>query len=98
MAITITANNANGDGSGIDVTAYLGTFVSPGYSPVGFGHFSSSDTDFSGNQYAVTEQTNLIPDTIKQAIVFESGGSPNSIDYDFNTHIVGGDLDAISFG
>jgi hypothetical protein len=98
MAITITANNANGDGTGIDVTAYLGTFVSPGYSPVGFGHFSTSDSDFSGNQYAVTEQTNLIADTSKQAIVFESGGPPNSIDYDFNTHIVGGDLAAISFG
>jgi hypothetical protein len=98
MAITITANNANGDGTGIDVAAYLGTFVSPNYSPVGFGYFSSSDSDFSGNQYAVTEQTNLIADTSKQAIVFESGGPPNSIDYDFNTHIVGGDLDAISFG
>jgi hypothetical protein len=98
MAITITANNANGDGSGIDVTAYLGTFVSPSYSPVGFGYFSNSNNDFSGNQYTVTEQQNLIPDTSKQAIVFESGGGGNSIDYDFNTHIVGGDLDAISFG
>ena len=66
MAITITANNANGDGTGIDVTAYLATFVSPNYSPVGFGYFSSSDSDFSGNQYAITEQTNLIPDTSKQ--------------------------------
>ena len=98
MAITITANNANGDGTGIDVTAYLATFVSPTYSPVGFGYFSSDPSDFSGNQYAVTEQPNLIPDTTKQAIVFESGGGANSIDYDFNTHIVGGDLDAISFG
>src|ERR1700742_430792 len=98
MAITITANNANGDGTGIDVTAYLGTFVSPNYSPVGFGYFSSDPNDFSGNQYAVTEQTNLIPDTSKQAIVAESGGGGNSIDYDFNVHIVGGDLDALSFG
>ena len=97
MAITITANNANGDGSGIDVTAYLGTFVSPNYSPIGFGYFSSGPNDFSGNQYAVTEQTNLIPDSSKQAIVAESGGG-NSIDYDFNSHIVGGDLDAMSFG
>ena len=98
MAITITANNANGDGTGIDVTAYLGTFVSPTYSPIGFGYFSNSNSDFSGNQYAVTEQQNLIADTTKQAIVFESGGPPNSIDYDFNTHIVSRNIDAISFG
>ena len=57
MAITITAYSA-----GIDVTAYLNTFVSPNYSPVGFGYFSSNPNDFSGNQYAVTEQPNLIPD------------------------------------
>ena len=93
MAITITAY-----GAGIDVTAYLNTFVSPNYSPVGFGYFSSNPNDFSGNQYAVTEQPNLIPDAGQQAIVFESGGGGNSIDYDFSTHIVGGDLDAISFG
>lgn len=93
MAITITAYSA-----GIDVTAYLNTFVSPNYSPVGFGYFSSNPNDFSGNQYAVTEQPNLIPDAGQQAIVFESGGGGNSIDYDFSTHIVGGDLDAISFG
>src|SRR5262245_59913151 len=66
MAITITAFNTNGDSTGIDVTAYLATFVSPNYSPVGFGYFSSSDTDFSGNQYATTEQENLIPDATKQ--------------------------------
>ena len=93
MAITITAYSA-----GIDVTAYLNTFVSPNYSPVGFGYFSSNPNDFSGNQYAVTEQPNLIPDAGEQAIVFESGGGGNSIDYDFSTHIVSGDLDAISFG
>ena len=63
MAITITANNANGDSTGIDLTAYLATFVSPNYSPIGFGYFSSGPTDFSGNQYAITEQPNLIPDT-----------------------------------
>ncbi len=93
MAITITAYSA-----GIDVTAYLNTFVSPNYSPVGFGYFSSNPNDFSGNQYAVTEQQNLVADPSQQAIVFESGGGGNSIDYDFSTHIVGGDLDAISFG
>lgn len=98
MAITITANDANGDNSGLDVTAYLATFVSPTYSPVGFGYFSSDPNDFSGKQYAVTEQPNLLADTTKQAIVFEAGGAGNSIDYDINTHIVGGDLDAISFG
>ncbi|MBR1123495.1 FG-GAP repeat protein [Bradyrhizobium lablabi] len=98
MAITITANNFNADSTGIDVSAYLATFVSPNYSPAGFGYFSSDPSDFSGNQYAVTEQTNLLPDPSKQAIVFESGGGGNSIDYDFATHVVGGDLDAISFG
>jgi len=98
MAITITAYNANGDSSGIDVTAYLGTFAYPSFVPVGYGWFSTSQTDFSGNQYAVTEQANLLPDPSKQAVVFESGGGGNSIDYSILTHIVGGDLDAISFG
>jgi len=92
MAITITAYSA-----GIDVTAYLNTFVSPNYSPVGFGYFSSNPNDFSGNQYAVTEQQNLIADPSQQAIVFESGGGGNSIDYDFATHIVGGDRAARAF-
>ena len=69
MAITITAYSA-----GIDVTAYLNTFVSPNYAPFGFGYFSSEANDFSGNQYASTEQSNLIPNTNDQSVVFESGG------------------------
>ena len=97
MAITITANNANGDSSGIDFAAYLADLDAT-YTPVGFGWFSSSTTDFSGNQFASTEQPNLIPNTSLQSVVLESGGGGNSIDYTFATHTVGGDLDAISFG
>ncbi|NWG26851.1 MAG: cadherin-like domain-containing protein, partial [Pseudorhodoplanes sp.] len=97
MTLTITANNANGDGIGIDVTAYLAdydaTFVRRGY-----GYFSNNSSDFSGNHYAVTEQDNLIPNPGRQSVVFESGGGGNSIDYTFATHTVGGDLNAISFG
>jgi Ca2+-binding RTX toxin-like protein len=97
MALTITAFDANSDGTGIDVAAYLADYDAT-YAPAGFGWFSNSTTDFSGNNYASTEQTNLIASTIKQSVVFESGGGGKSIDYTFATHTVGGDLDAISFG
>lgn len=92
MAITITVSN-----SGIDLLGYLADFEAS-YTPVGYGHFSTSTTDFNGNQFASTEQPNLIPDASKRAVVFESGGGGNSIDYTFATHEVGGDVDAISFG
>ena len=52
---------------------------------------------YSGEEYATTEQPNLIPDTSKQAIVFDSGGG-TAFSYDFATHVVSGSLDAISFG
>jgi riboflavin synthase alpha subunit len=97
MAITITANNANSDTVGIDVAGYFADLDAT-YAPVGFGWFSPDTTDFSGNQFASTEQPNLIPDPSKQAVVFEAGGSGKSIDYTFATHTVGGDLEALSFG
>jgi Ca2+-binding RTX toxin-like protein len=97
MAIKITAYDANNDGTGIDVTAYLNTFKSPTFSPDGFGYFSNDPADFSGRQYAVTEQPNLIPNTTKQAVVFDSG-SGTSFSYNILTHVVTGALDAISYG
>ena len=70
MAIKITAYNANNDSSGIDLNAYFAD-IEINYSPVGYGYFSSGT--YSGEEYATTEQPNLIPDTSKQAIVFEFG-------------------------
>jgi Ca2+-binding RTX toxin-like protein len=97
MTITITAGDWNGDGVGIDFAGYLADFVLT-YAPSGFGYFSSDAGDFSGPQFANTEQGNLVVDTTKQSVVFEAGGGGNSIDYTFATHTVGGDLDAMSFG
>jgi Ca2+-binding RTX toxin-like protein len=91
MAITITVSN----NAGIDFAAYLADFEA-NFTRSGFGWFSGSASDFSGNEYATTEQPNLIPDTSKRSVVFESGGG--AIEYDFATHVVGGDLDAIRFG
>ncbi|MGE3989844.1 choice-of-anchor D domain-containing protein [Pseudorhodoplanes sp.] len=96
MAITITANNANGDSTGIDVSAYFSDFE-VNYSPIGFGYFGPEATDFSGRQYATTEQPNLIPNTTKQAVVVDAGPG-GSIEYDYATHTVGGDIESISFG
>ncbi|MGV3633835.1 MAG: beta strand repeat-containing protein [Pseudorhodoplanes sp.] len=97
MAIKITAYNADNNAVGIDVAAYLATYVTPTFSPVGNGAFSSNASDLSGDHYAVTEQNNWISNTTKQAVVFESG-SNGDFDYDMNTHVVSGPLEAISFG
>lgn len=91
MAITITIGNS----SGIDVAAYLADFDA-NFAPVGFGYFSSNPNDFSGKQYAATEQSNLIPNTGLQSVVADSGGA--GINYDFATHVVGGTVDSVSFG
>jgi Ca2+-binding RTX toxin-like protein len=85
----------NGDSTGIDVANYI-SGLDATFAPQGFGYFSSSPSDFSGNQYASSEQPNLIPDPSKPSVVFESGGG--AIEYVFATHIVGGDLDAVRFG
>ena len=96
MAITITANDANDDGSGLDLWAYFASFDTT-FTREGYGYFDNSGS-FSGNEFATTEQPNLIADATKQSVVFDAGGSGTSLDYDMLTHIVGGDLDAISFG
>jgi Ca2+-binding RTX toxin-like protein len=93
MAITITVYNANGDSAGIDVADYLADFDTS-FSPAGYGYFSGSE--FSGQQYAATEQSNLIPDTAKQSLVFNSVGGGFS--YSMATHIVSGTVGEVSFG
>jgi hypothetical protein len=97
MAINITANDANGDGSGIDVWSYLASFDVT-FTRNGFGWFSTDPTDYSGNEFATTEQPNLLPDTTKQSVLMDAGGEGASLDYEFLPHVVGGDLDAVSFG
>lgn len=97
MAIKITATDANSDGTGIDVAGYLADYDTT-YTSSFFGFFSDNPGDFSGNHFANSEQPDLTPDTSKQSVVFESGGGSNSIDYNFGTHVVGGDIEAISFG
>ena len=88
MAITVTVGNS----SGINVTAYLADFDAA-FAPSGFGYFSGSL--YSGDQYAATEQPNLIPNVNRKAMVFDSTGG---FSYEFATHIVSGSVGAVSFG
>ena len=88
MAITVTVGNSNG----INVTAYLADFDAT-FAPNGFGYFSGSM--YSGDQYAATEQSNLIPSLSKKAMVFDSTGG---FSYEFATHVVSGAVGAVSFG
>ncbi|MGE3468660.1 MAG: hypothetical protein AB7J13_17215, partial [Pyrinomonadaceae bacterium] len=95
MAITITAYK------GIDIAAYLATYVKPNFSPVGFGYFSPDTSDTFGNHYAASEQTNFTPNPdnlTKQTIIFESGDAGDFSYIPVDPHIVSGSLDAISFG
>jgi Ca2+-binding RTX toxin-like protein len=88
MAITVTVGNSNG----INVAAYLADFDAT-FAPNGFGYFSGGT--YSGNQYAATEQPNLIPNPARKAMVFASTGG---FSYEFATHVVSGAVGAVSFG
>jgi hypothetical protein len=66
------AFDANGEGSDINVAACLADFDATSVA-VGFGYFSNSSTDFSGNRHAASQQPNPIPNTTRQSVVFASG-------------------------
>jgi Ca2+-binding RTX toxin-like protein len=98
MAIKINVFDANTDGTGIDVDAYFLDFKT-NYTPDGFGYFSNDSQDFSGPQYANTEQSNLISNAAKQSVVFDAGSGADKIEYTSSPQfIIGGDLASVSFG
>ena len=86
MAITITANDANRDGTGINFTSYLANY-SRKFVRDGYGEFN--DDTMSGSQYATK-------DTSGWGAVLVAGAT--RWEYDLATHVVTGSLATVAFG
>lgn len=99
MAINVNLSDANSDGTGVDFNAYLANFDST-FSLGSWGHFSNVPTDFSGDEFAISESSSgtlPVTDPDAQVVVFESGSAGN-LEYNFGSHTLAGALDAIEFG
>ncbi len=89
MAITITASDANKDGKGINVAAFLASY-DKSFTRAGYGSFNSTDPmAMSGTQYSVNDAKTF-------GIVASSGKSPWK--YDMVTHKITGSLSTVDFG
>ncbi len=89
MAITITANDANKDGKGIDFSAYLSNFNKT-FTRAGYGGFNSTDPmAMSGTQYYSN-------DASKYGVVLTSGKT--AWNYNMSTHKITGSLNTVEFG
>ncbi|MFB2549835.1 calcium-binding protein [Ensifer soli] len=89
MAIRIVAKDANGDGTGINLLAYLDTFEDT-FVRSGYGQFSGANR-ISGKEYAFTDGG-----ADKYGVVL--GASQTDWAYNMTTHVVGGSLGSVSFG
>ncbi|OLP57970.1 hypothetical protein BJF93_14155 [Xaviernesmea oryzae] len=87
MPITIEAKDVNGDGAGIDFSAFLANFEQS-FVPVGRGQFSGADM-ISGAEYALTDANGY-------GVVLDAGDKAWA--YSMSSHTVEGSLDAVSFG
>ena len=91
MSITITLQDADNDGTGINFLNYLGnydsTFAIDG--PGGFNNPAAGP--FSGTEYAIKNA-----DVSTSVVMGSTAGS--TLDYNFPTHTLEGSLDSISFG
>lgn len=87
MAVTINATDVNGDGTGINLAAYLDNFEKT-FVATGRGQFSGAN-GISGEQY-------LAKDAAGYGVVFDASGTPWA--YSLQTHTVVGSLDSLSFG
>jgi serralysin len=97
MAITITAFNANGDATGLNFNSYLNAFDAT-FVNGSRGFFSDNPFDLAGDEYAVSSSADqTLPISDGQAVIMDSGAA-NELTYDFNTHTLGGSLDAVEFG
>lgn len=99
MAVTINLNDADNNGTGIDMPAYFADF-NQYFDRAGYGHFSSNPLDFSGNQYGANDDSMFVPFVGDDARSFiaDSGASG-----DLNYNILGGrvlegTLNSLSFG
>jgi serralysin len=89
MAITITASDANKDGKGINVAAFL-TNYDKTFTRAGYGSFNSKDPmAMSGTQYSVSDAKTF-------GMVASSGKTPWK--YDMVTHKITGSLNTVDFG
>jgi len=89
MAITITANDANKDGKGINFAAFLKSYDKT-FTRDGYGSFNSVDPmAMSGKQYATT-------DAKKFGVVLSAGKA--AWQYDLATHKITGSLETVEFG
>lgn len=91
MSITITLQDANNDGTGINFLNYLGnydsTFVIDG--PGGFNNPALGP--FSGTEYAIKNA-----DVSSSVVMGAAAGS--TLNYEFATHTLEGSLNDVSFG
>lgn len=89
MAITITVNDANKDGKGIDFSGYLSNFNKT-FTRAGYGGFNSTDPmAMSGTQYYSNDAT-------KYGVVLTSG--KEAWNYNMSTHKIAGSLNTVEFG
>lgn len=98
MAVTINLNDANNDGTGINMPGYFSDF-NQNFDRSGWGHFSSNPFDFNGNNYAASNGSALLPfvsDTA-QSFIADSGAA-GDISYSLLSHVLSGTLDSVSFG
>ncbi|MCR6499036.1 hypothetical protein MUO32_08335 [Shinella sp. CPCC 101442] len=89
MAITITVNDANKDGKGIDFSGYLSNF-SKTFVAAGRGGFNGTDpSGMSGTQYGTADAT-------KYGVVLSAGKT--ALTYNMQKHTIGGSLNTVEFG
>ena len=86
MTITITANDANRDGKGINFAAYLATYRRK-FERDGYGEFN--DDIMSGSQYATKDASGW-------GVVLTAGAT--RWEYDLSTHVVSGSIAKVTFG
>jgi len=91
MAVTISVADVDGDGTGVDLAAYLASF-STTYTASGRGGFSGTNPDnsFQGKAYVSSDG-----ETDGTSVIFNAR---TWMTYDLSTHVVSGKLDSIVFG
>jgi Ca2+-binding RTX toxin-like protein len=99
MAINIDLTDANGDGKGIDFNAYLKSFNAK-FEASGYGGLTneSSTGSIPNGDYYIRGDDYVSWDgkTNGQSVIFEGG--EDGWEYEFSTHTMEGDIDAVTFG
>ncbi len=91
MSVTITLNDANNDGTGINFLSYLSGYDAS-FVQDGWGGFNNSDPfEYSGTEYA-------IQNTGAATSVVMGSAAGDTLDYNFGSHVLEGSLDSVSFG